>query len=379
MKKLITSILVAICAVGLSLSANAQSTAVLTAVCPEDAVSGSEFTVDFVLSENSGAAGGKFDIVYDTESLEFVKTENKEVLDSVTPTVNEDYADGTIRVIWAGTKGNTGGGTVITVTFFAKISYEDREETVEIKNLKLADESTAVIASASENAVFTVKAEPKPVMTVKSASTAVIGDKIGISVMLSEKSRACGGGFCLIYDNSAFTYSSYEPGELVSGCFNVVNSSYKDNMIKFTWAGAGAQMNGGCLVTILFDVADTSKEEACFTLGDARVADEDTKKTDCEIKGRIVNFSKDSDVKITASLDAEGKATNTVIYNCPEKAKLYTALYKGDALLNVIVEEIGSDNRVQTEIPSVDFETLRVMLWTDSDTITPLCAASDAK
>ena len=53
MKKLITSILIAICAVGVSLSANAQSTAVLTAVCTEDAVSGSEFTVDFVLSENS--------------------------------------------------------------------------------------------------------------------------------------------------------------------------------------------------------------------------------------------------------------------------------------------------------------------------------------
>lgn len=377
MKKLISSILTVISAVMLSASVNAQDMAVISAVCDENVVSGSEFAVDFVLSANSGAAGGKFDIVYNTDSLEFVKAESKEVLNSVTPTVNENYSDDTIRVIWAGTKGNINGGTVITVTFFAKVKYEDREEAVEIKNLKLADESTAVIPSAAENAVFNVKAEAKPVMSVKSASTAVFGDKLSVSVMLSGKSRACGGGFCLVYDESVFTYSSYEAGELVGGCFNVVNSSYKDNMIKFTWAGTTAQQEGGCLVTVVFDVSDTSLKEVRFTLADARVADENTNKIACDVTDTVVNFSDSKAVKLVSTLTSDRKSAETVIYNCPEKAKLYTALYKGDMFVEVIEEEVSCENRKDTVITAEDFDSVRVMLWTD--TMTPLCTAIDVK
>ena len=115
--------------------------------CWQEVFTGASIEVKVNLSENSHACGGKFDLVYDNNMLEFVSAKQGALLSEATCFINSDIAPNKIRVSWAGTSKLLEGGPVLVVTFKAletpgetSLSFENQK--VEANNVTI--QNTAV-------------------------------------------------------------------------------------------------------------------------------------------------------------------------------------------------------------------------------------------
>ncbi len=97
-----------------------------------------------------------------------------------------------------------------------------------------------------------------PVLAADSASLTVtansctVGEKVNVSINLSEYSLATGGSFEVKYDNTMLSLSSAEKGTAFSNINASINKAYTDTTAKVVWFGTTAPA-GGEIITMVFD------------------------------------------------------------------------------------------------------------------------------
>ena len=110
----------------------------------------SDITVSISVTENTPFCGGSMNLVYDNTLMKAKSYEISELLTGYIANVNLNYADNTIRFLWAGTEAITAGGGLFTIVF-EPVSSDSFETDIMIDKLKLADENGKKIEAVSED------------------------------------------------------------------------------------------------------------------------------------------------------------------------------------------------------------------------------------
>lgn len=87
-----------------------------------------------------------------------------------------------------------------------------------------------------------------------------IGDRISMTVDLSEYSTACGGSFEVIYDASKLALVSHSKGMAFSNINATINAKYRENSIKIVWFGT-VNPAGGAVLNLEFEAIDNGEAE----------------------------------------------------------------------------------------------------------------------
>ncbi len=108
-------------------------------------------TVTVSLSENAGAAGGSFNLIYDNTAVRVIGSEVGPFARGANPTVNTGYNNHAVRLVFAGAGTLAGGGDLLSVTF-AVTDPARLAVPFSLENGKLSDADAKAIAVQHVNA-----------------------------------------------------------------------------------------------------------------------------------------------------------------------------------------------------------------------------------
>ena len=127
------------------------------------------------LSNASNVCGGSFDVLYDKNLFELISAEKVGELSDDNVVINTTYADGVIRVSWAGDSPATSYGKIIKLTFEPSV-YTQSSSEIKLNNTEFYDiQSDPVVHTSTNGIVKFVNKEIK-------VSEIILTDSMGISL-----------------------------------------------------------------------------------------------------------------------------------------------------------------------------------------------------
>lgn len=127
------------------------------------------------ISNASDVCGGSFDIIYDKDLFELVSAEKIGELSDDNVVINTTYAEGAIRVSWAGDSPVSSDGRIIRLIFKPSVYTQNNSE-IKLNNTELYDTQSNLIVHTSTNGI--VKFVNKEIKVSK----IVLTDSMGISL-----------------------------------------------------------------------------------------------------------------------------------------------------------------------------------------------------
>lgn len=117
-----------------------------------------------------------------------------------------------------------------------------------------------------------------PFLKVSTNAKANKGDLATVSVSITENSKAVGGSFNLIYDNTVLELISTTSGTYSSTANPMINEQYANNAIRMVWGGVNELNSSGDILVAQFKVTSNEKSHAAFSLDKAKLGDADGRK-----------------------------------------------------------------------------------------------------
>ena len=199
-----------------------------------------------------------------------------------------------------------------------------------------------------------------------------------MKVNISENSKAFGGRFDLVYDNTKLQIVSNEAGTIFSDATPITNPNYT-NKIRLTWAGTSEMIEGGALLTVTFKVLEVPGETT-FSLENYKMRGDEDVTIDVLAIG--------NSMKLVTELVCSAKTTYTeengqwkftsVIKNCPETAIIMVALYSGDRMVGLSeITDISNEVSKDLYINKYSFEKAKVFIWESFETLVPISVAEE--
>lgn len=378
MKKLLSCIL---CFIILSCNIVAFSTTspTISLVCNETVNSEETFDVYVTVTENSNICGGRITIGYDNTALKIVSVTKEALLKSASMQEKLDYTESSARISWAGYTNVTSGGNLLKLTFKAKTLYEDVNASIYVQEMKFADFDENVISCTAENASILIKAKTLPSFSVECPEEALIGSNIDVKVNISENSKAFGGRFDLVYDNTRLEIVSDEVGSVLSGASAFTNPNRAINKIRLSWAGATELLDSGTVLTVTFKVLEVPGETT-FSLENYKMSGDDEVTIDVLAIGNSMEIVTElvCSTKTTYTEENGQWKFTSAIKNCPEAAMIMVALYSGDRMVGLSeITDISNEVLKDLYVEKYSFEKAKVFIWESSETLVPISVAEE--
>lgn len=200
---------------------------------------GETTTVSVNISENSGSAGGSFNLVYDTDSVELVSVENGTYISKANPIVNDSYANNKIRTVWAGSKALSGGGEILSATFRILDSTQNDTAYFNLEKLKLADDNATKLTCLQSNGVLALMSVDTAVQDKEFLTQSVLAeDNKNLSVTVSANTEDTAKLYAAVYDDKQLIQIKSIDVMKNSEPYNIVfDTAVKDTQIikVFVW------------------------------------------------------------------------------------------------------------------------------------------------
>lgn len=200
---------------------------------------GETTTVSVNISENSGSAGGSFNLVYDTDSVELVSVENGTYISKANPIVNDSYANNKIRTVWAGSKALSGGGEILSATFRILDSTQNDTAYFNLEKLKIADDNATKLTCLQSNGVLALMSVDTAVQDKEFLTQSVLAeDNKTLSVTVSANTEDTAKLYAAVYDDKQLIQIKSIDVMKNSEPYNIVfDTAVKDTQIikVFVW------------------------------------------------------------------------------------------------------------------------------------------------
>lgn len=158
MKKLVSNVIIIFVLV-MSFCSISYAETFQPTITAEDGLVGDTITVSVSIPQNTNAAGGSFNLVYDNTKMELVDTSTGDLISTFAKTVNKTYAENKVRMNFAGSETvSASGGIVLNAVF--KLTAEGTA-TIYTEKFKLADLDTNYLTCED----FSTSIQISPVIT----------------------------------------------------------------------------------------------------------------------------------------------------------------------------------------------------------------------
>ena len=124
----------------ITIASGSTTDAFVPTIDAENGKVGDTVTTTVSIPENTNAAGGSFNLVYDNTKMELVDATAGDVISSFSKTVNKTYAANKIRLNFAGSESVSSAGGIVLIASFKLVS--EGEATFSTEKFKLADIDT---------------------------------------------------------------------------------------------------------------------------------------------------------------------------------------------------------------------------------------------
>ncbi len=160
-------------------------------------------TVSVNISENSGSAGGSFNLVYDNTAVELMSVENGSYISKANPIVNDTYAANKVRTVWAGSKKLDGGGEILTAQF--RILDDTNKDTAyfSLEKLKIADDNALKMKCVQSDGVLALMTAESAAPDKEFVTEPTFGtDNKTVSVVVTSNEDYTGKMYVAVYDTN---------------------------------------------------------------------------------------------------------------------------------------------------------------------------------
>lgn len=238
-----------------------------------ESVSGQSVRVEFWLEGDLDAAGGRFEVTYDTSKL----TAGSVVAGTILPNGTLLYGNensNTIYVTWAGTEPVEDRGVLCTITFAVAEGATGTAD-ININNLVMYDEEATAVASVATSGVITIceATETSPKLWVVGGQVDATTNLATVGIVLEGRGVVVGGGFTLTYPTTGCELKTVSTTDYTNTSVSVFNVETPGTLI-FTWAGTSPDVDSRVLLLLEFEVDGALN--GALTLDQASVLDSST-------------------------------------------------------------------------------------------------------
>ena len=160
-------------------------------------------TVSVNISENSGSAGGSFNLVYDNTAVELMSVENGSYISKANPIVNDTYAANKVRTVWAGSKKLDGGGEILTAQFRILDDTDKDTAYFSLEKLKIADDNAVKMKCVQSDGVLALMTAESAVQDKEFVTEPTFGtDNKTVSVLVTSNEDYSGKMYVAVYDTN---------------------------------------------------------------------------------------------------------------------------------------------------------------------------------
>ena len=160
-------------------------------------------TVSVNISENSGSAGGSFNLVYDNSAVELLSVENGAYISKANPIVNDTYATNKVRTVWAGSKALAGGGEILTAQFRILDDTNKDAAYFSLEKLKLADDNAVKMKCLQSDGVLALMTAESTVPDKEFVTESILGeDNKTVSITVTSNGENTGKMYVAVYDSN---------------------------------------------------------------------------------------------------------------------------------------------------------------------------------
>lgn len=320
MKRIISSIVIS-CMVMMTLCSVCFAQTFSAAITAGNGSVGDTITVTVAIPENTNAAGGSFNLIYDNTKMTLVDAIEGDILSGFSKTVNKTYAENKVRLNFAGNAAvSSSGGVILTATF--KLTAPGTAS-FSTEKFKLADIDTNYLSCENTSCSITIEggASEDVFVPIITAESGTVGDTINVKVSIPANTNAAGGSFNLVYDNTKMALVDAIEGDIISAFSKTVNKTYAENKVRLNFAGDKAvSASGGVILTATFEL--TSPGTASFSTEKFKLADIDTNYLSCENTESSITISENIPTETAEITVSSGRATIgkqfSVSINIPE-------------------------------------------------------------
>lgn len=339
-----------------------------------DTVSSEEtFDVYVAVTENSDICSGRITIGYDSAVLEIIDIAGEELLNGASVVEKLDFTESAARVSWLSLTNITSGGNLLKLTFKAKTIYEDVNASIYVQEMKFTDFEENKISCTAETLSVPIKAKELPTLSVECPEETLIGSTIDVKINISKNSRAFGGRFDLVYDNTRLEFVSDEVGAVFGNSVPFTNSGIAENKIRLNWAGTSEMLEGGTMLTVRFKVLEV-QGEAMFSFENYRMRGDN----DIPLEIAVIENSVNVVQELICSTETEFIEENGQwkfigkIKNCPEEAIIIVALYDGNQMVEVGRADVSDDSKKYEYLPENTFDEVKIFVWKSYEALIPI-------
>lgn len=160
-------------------------------------------TVSVNISENSGSAGGSFNLVYDNTAVELMSVENGSYISKANPIVNDTYANNKVRTVWAGSKKLEGGGEILTAQFRILDDTDKDTAYFSLEKLKIADDNAVKMKCVQSDGVLAIMTAESAVSDKEFVTEPILNsDNKTLSVTVTSNGNNTGKMYVAVYDTN---------------------------------------------------------------------------------------------------------------------------------------------------------------------------------
>lgn len=207
------------------------------------------------------------------------------------------------------------------------------------------------------------------------AEDGAVGDTLTVRVSLPANTKAVGGSFNFVYDNTKMELVEANVGSVLSGFTPSLNSNYADNKIRLSFAGTDAVSDdGGEILNATFNL--TAEGTVSFSTERFKLSDIQLTSLECEDITKSITITKKAFTGLSMNDDAvtyDGTAKTIEVKGAPDDAKVeYTyakaegndivdeAIDAGTYKVTATVSKDGYNNWTKTATLTINPKTLTV-------------------
>ena len=203
------------------------------------------------------------------------------------------------------------------------------------------------------------------------AEDGAVGDTLTVRVSLPANTKAVGGSFNFVYDNTKMELVEANVGSVLSGFTPSLNSNYADNKIRLSFAGTDAVSDdGGEILNATFNL--TAEGTVSFSTERFKLSDIQLTSLECEDITKSITITKKAFTGLSMNdktVTYDGKAQTIAVEGAPTDATVeytYAKAVEGDDSLTAVDEAIDAGTYTVTATVSKEGYNN----WTKTATLT---------